>query len=138
VAVPLFLVMLATRQPSGYVAAYGVFGLIASAWSAAYAGSVQDLLLSRMRGAAASTFALVCVIVGAGAGPYWLGKLSALTSSLTTGLFSILALVAVIVPVLLLTARRLRHETESGRRARAEVYGEAKSSVPYVMRESQR
>jgi MFS family permease len=126
IAVPLFLVMLATRDPSVYVAAYGVFGLFASAWSAAYAALVQDLVLSRMRGGAASAFALVCVIVGAGAGPYWVGKLSAITGSLATGLLSILLLVPVIVVVLSLTARRLRHETESGRRTRAEAYGEPK------------
>jgi MFS family permease len=138
VAVPVFVVMLSTRQASVYVAAYGVFGLFASAWSAAYAALVQDLVLSRMRGGAASAFALVCVIVGAGAGPYWVGKISAITGSLATGLLSILLLVPVIVVVLLLTARRLRHETENGRRARAEAYGEPKISDSYVTRESQR
>ena len=137
-AVPLLVLMLSTRQPAVYVAAYGVFGLFASAWSAAYAALTQDLVLSRMRGGAASAFALVLVVVGAGAGPYWVGKLSVLTGSLAMGLMSILALVPIIVSVLLLTARRLRHETESGRRARAEAYGEPKSSVPFGMRESQR
>ena len=126
VAVPLFLLMLSTRQAAVYVAAYGVFGLFASAWSAAYAALVQDLVLPRMRGGAASAFALVCVIVGAGAGPYWVGKLSAITGSLASGMLSILALVPIVVIVLLFTARRLQHETASDRRARAEGYGEAR------------
>jgi len=82
------------------------------------------LVLSRMRGAAASAFALVCVVVGAGAGPYWVGKLSALTGSLALGLMSILLLAPVILVVLLLTAKRLVHETEIGRRQRAEAAGE--------------
>lgn len=125
-AVPLFLLMLSTRQPAVYVAAYGMFGLFASLWSAAYAALVQDLVLSRMRGGAASAFALVCVIVGAGAGPYWVGKISALTGSLATGMMSILLLVPIIVLVLLFTARRLQYESASGRRARAEAYGEPK------------
>jgi len=124
IAVPTILIMLNTRQPSLYVAAYGVFGLFTSAWSAAYAALVQDLVLSRMRGAAASAFALVCVVVGAGAGPYWVGKLSVLTGSLALGLMSILVLVPVILVVLLLTARRLVHETAIGRRRRAEAAGE--------------
>jgi MFS family permease len=135
VAVPSIVIMLNTGDASIYVAAYGVFALFTSAWSAAYAALVQDLVLSRMRGAAASAFALVCVVVGAGAGPYWVGKLSVLTGSLASGLMSILALVPVILGVLLLTARRLVHETEPGRRARAEAAGEpAKQSIPYVMR----
>jgi hypothetical protein len=139
VAVPTILIMLNTRQASLYVAAYGVFALFTSAWSAAYAALVQDLVLSRMRGAAASAFALVCVVVGAGAGPYWVGKLSALTGSLAYGLTSILALVPVILVVLLLTARRLLHETELGRRKRAESFGEPPNrSGLYVMEESQR
>jgi len=139
IAVPTILIMVNTRQASMYVAAYGVFGLFTSAWSAAYAALVQDLVLSRMRGAAASAFALVCVVVGAGAGPYWVGKLSALTGSLALGLMSILLLVPVILAVLMLTARRLLHETERGRRERAEAAGEpAMSSVPFVMRASQR
>jgi MFS family permease len=121
--------MLSTRQATVYVAAYGVFGLFASAWSAAYAALVQDLVLPRMRGGAASAFALVCVIVGAGGGPYWVGKLSAITGSLATGMLSILALVPIVVIVLLLTARRMRHETADGRRARAEAFGEPKVSA---------
>ena len=129
VAVPVFLLMLSTRQATVYVAAYGVFGLFASAWSAAYAALVQDLVLPRMRGGAASAFALVCVIVGAGGGPYWVGKLSAITGSLATGMLSILALVPIVVIVLLLTARRMRHETADGRRARAEAFGEPKVSA---------
>jgi len=124
VSVPTILIMLNTRQPSVYVASYGVFALFTSAWSAAYAALVQDLVLSRMRGAAASAFALVCVVVGAGAGPYWVGKLSALTGSLAFGLMSVLSLVPVILVVLLLTARRLVHETELGRRKRAASFGE--------------
>ena len=50
--------------------------------------------------------------------------LRALTGSLASGLMSVLALVPVILVVLLLTARCLVHETEIGRRLRAESAGE--------------
>ena len=45
--------------------------------------------------------------------------LAALTGSLATGMLSIQALTPIAIIVLLLTARRLKGESEQGRRARA-------------------
>ncbi|TAL03059.1 MAG: MFS transporter [Rhodospirillaceae bacterium] len=128
-ALPGFAMMLTATQPFFYVAGYFAFSLFASAWAGAYAALVQDLVLPRMRGAAAAAFSLFSVVVSAGAGPYWAGKVSALTGSLATGLLSIQALTPIAVIVLLFTARRLPRETLVGRRARAEAAGEGQGVI---------
>ena len=124
VASPILVVMLTVKAPSQYLLAYAGFTLFSSGWSGAYAALVQDLVLPRMRGAAASAFALVTVVVSSGGGPYLVGRVSTLTGSLATGMLSIQALTPIAIIVLLLTARRLKGESEAGRRARAEAVGE--------------
>jgi MFS family permease len=129
VASPALVVMLTVRTPAQYLAAYACFTLFSSGWSGAYAALVQDLVLPRMRGSAASAFALVTVVISSGAGPYWAGKVSTLTGSLGAGMMSIQALTPVAIVILLLTARRLKGETEAGRRARAEAAGETPAAA---------
>ncbi|CAN7314725.1 MFS transporter [Phenylobacterium sp. LjRoot225] len=124
-ATPAMIAMLTAQTSTVYLVAYAAFCLVGSAWSGAFGALVQDLVLPRMRGAAASAFALVSVVIASGAGPYWAGKVSTLTGSLATGMLSIQALSPIAIIVLLLTARRLKGETEAGRRTRAEAAGEA-------------
>jgi MFS family permease len=126
---PALVVMLTIKAPSQYLVAYACFTLFSSGWSGAYAALVQDLVLPRMRGAAASAFALVTVVISSGAGPYWAGKVSTLTGSLATGMLSIQALTPIAIVILLLTARRLKGESEAGRRARAEAAGETPAAA---------
>ena len=126
---PALVVMLTVKSPSHYLIAYACFTLFSSGWSGAYAALVQDLVLPRMRGAAASAFALVTVVISSGAGPYWAGKVSTLTGSLATGMLSMQALTPIAIIVLLLTARRLKGESEAGRRARAEAAGETPAAA---------
>lgn len=121
---PGVLAMVRAQTPGAYLAAYAGLCLFTSGWSGAYGALVQDLVLPRMRGAAAAAFALVSVVVASGAGPYWAGKVSTLSGSLATGILSIQALTPVAIVVLLLTARRLKTESDAGRRARAEAAGE--------------
>jgi uncharacterized membrane protein YhaH (DUF805 family) len=94
-------------------------------WAGPFAAEAMGLVMVRMRGAASAIFSLVMILVAAGIGPYWVGKISTMSGSLTTGLYSLLAFVPAAAVLLVLAARRLRDETLEGRQARARVAGEA-------------
>jgi MFS family permease len=123
--IPILFILLEARELASFTAAYFAFTLISMCWSGGFAALVQDLVLPRMRGASAAAFSLVMILISSGIGPYWAGKISSLTGSITTGLYSLLAFVPVSALLLLLAARRLRRETPEGRRARAAAAGEA-------------
>jgi MFS family permease len=106
------------------IAAYFFQAFFTSLWSGGIAALVQDLVLPRMRGAAAACYSLVAIVVASGIGPYWTGKVSKITGSLGTGIFSILILAPVAFLVLWLAARQLPHETVARRREMAEEAGE--------------
>ncbi|TVV76656.1 MFS transporter [Sphingomonas solaris] len=124
VPVPAFVMMLRAETLAGYVAAYSVFMLISMLWAGGFAALVQDLVLQRMRGTAASAFSLIMILVGSGIGPYWVGKISGLTGSLATGMLSVLTLVPVAAVLLVMGARRLPAETRERRLALARAAGE--------------
>jgi hypothetical protein len=86
---------------------------------------VQDLVLPRMRGSAAACYSLVAIVISSGTGPYWAGKVSTLTGSLTLGLLSLLPIAPFALLTLWLAARRLPSQTPEARRARAAAAGEA-------------
>ena len=88
------------------------------------AAMVQDLVLPRMRGAAAAAYSLIAIVVGSGVGPYWAGKVSKMTGSLNSGLLSILVLAPVSLLLLWLTSRRLPTQTPEARLAIARAAGE--------------
>ena len=111
-----------------YFIVLAAYSLLTAGWAGAYGALIQDLVLPRMRGTAASAFSLVTIVIAAGAGPYWAGKVSTLTGSLAHGLMSVQLLLPVASVLLLLTARRLKSETPLGRRARAESAGEPASA----------
>jgi MFS family permease len=121
---PPLVVMMSTHSVAVYLSAYAVFAIFQSGWAGGYAALIQDLVLPRMRGSAASAFTLVNIVIAAGAGPYWAGKVSTVTGSLGTGILSVQLLAPVAYVILFLAARRLRSETPAGRRARAEAAGE--------------
>jgi hypothetical protein len=68
--------------------------------------------------------ALVMVVISASAGPYWVGKISTLTGSLTYGLVSLQVLTPIALVLLIAAGLRLGFETPERRRARAEAAGE--------------
>jgi MFS family permease len=107
-----------------YLIGLGIYSLFMAGWSGAYAALIQDLVLPRMRGTAAAVFTLTTIVMASGAGPYWAGKISTLSGSLLDGLLSVQLMLPVAVVVLLMTARRLKSETLSSRRARAASAGE--------------
>jgi hypothetical protein len=119
VPVPLLFVMLQARELAAFTAAYFTFTFIGMCWSGGFAAVVQDLVLPRMRGTAAAAFSLVIILISSGIGPYWAGKISSLSGSITTGLYSLLAFVPASAILLLLAAQRLKRETPEGRSARA-------------------
>lgn len=121
---PFLAGMLIAREPVPFLACFAGFALFSSLWSAAFAALAQDLVLPRMRGAAASAFSLFSIVVASGAGPYWAGKVSAVTGSLQAGLFSILLLVPIVLAVFAFTLPRVAAATAESRLARAEAAGE--------------
>lgn len=122
--IPMLLWMLTTTSLTGFIAAFCFLTLFAMCWAGAFAALVQDLVLVRMRGVAAAIFAMVMILTASGLGPYWAGKVSTMTGSLTTGLYSLLVFVPIAVVLLLLAARRLAKETPERRMSLAREGGE--------------
>ncbi len=121
---PCILVMMLVMDFQAFLAAKFFLGIFSGLWSGGIAAMIQDLVLPRMRGSAAASFSLVAIVISSGTGPYWAGKVSAITGSLTTGLLSMMTLAPIALLLLWLAARRLPHETAAARRARAEAAGE--------------
>jgi MFS family permease len=124
VPIPMLFALLSAKTLMGFVAAFCVLTLFSMSWAGSFAALVQDLVLVRMRGTAAAIFSLVMVLTSSGIGPYWTGKISTLTGSLMTGLYSLLVFVPAAATLLLLAAARMRHETTEARYARARSAGE--------------
>ena len=118
------LFMLQAATPAMFFAGSFVLSLFLSFWSGSTAAMVQDLVLPRMRGAAAAAYSLIAIVVGSGFGPYWAGKVSKMTGSLNSGLLSILVLAPVSLLLLWLTSRRLPSQTPDARLAIARAAGE--------------
>lgn len=123
-ALPMITMMLLVHDYTAFLAGTFALGLLTAAFSGGLAALIQDLVLPRMRGAAAAAFSLVAIVIASGTGPYWAGKVSAVTGSLTAGLLSMMALAPISLVLLWLASRRLKHETPERRRALAEAAGE--------------
>lgn len=121
---PSVLVMLLVEDVSLFLVAYAAVSVFGAMWSGATAALVQDLVLPRMRGSAAACYSLIAIVVASGTGPYWAGKVSAVTGSLTAGMLSLLILAPIALVFLWLASRRLPHETPEARRAIASAAGE--------------
>lgn len=128
VPIPILFVLLSSQTLGGFIAAFSVLTLFAMSWPGSFAALAQDLVLVRMRGTAAAIFSLVMILTSSGLGPYWAGKISTITGSLTTGLYSLLAFVPVAAVLLFLASRRLRNETPEVRLKRAIAAGEGVDS----------
>ena len=121
---PLVVALLHAQSLDAFLVFLFMHGILAACWGGAFAAQAQDLVLPRMRGAAAAAFALISIVVASGAGPYWAGKVSAVTGSLVTGLLSMQLLLPAALWLLWIGARRLRGETPEARLARAMAAGE--------------
>jgi MFS family permease len=125
VPVPLLFLLLSAKTLGAYVLAYSLITLFAMSWAGPFAAEAMGLVMVRMRATASAIFSLVMILMAAGIGPYWVGKISTMSGSLTTGLYSLLVFVPAAGILLVLAARRLRGETLAGRQARARAAGEA-------------
>jgi MFS family permease len=123
-SLPALAVMLRAHSPHTFLIGYTVFALVASSYPGAIAAMAQDLVLPRMRASTASAFSLVMVVISASLGPYWIGKVSTLTGSLTMGLVSVQVLTPIALALLVAAGLRLNAETPERRRARAAAAGE--------------
>jgi MFS family permease len=126
---PALAIMLRASSAADFLPGFALFALFSAGWAGAFAAMIQDLVLPRMRGGAASAFALVNIVISAGAGPYWVGKVSTTTGSLAKGMISVQLLVPLALVLLYLAARRLRHETPAARAARAQAAGEPSADL---------
>ena len=122
--VPSIIIMLTAASPTQFFAGSFCLAFFGALWSGSTAAMVQDLVLPRMRGSAAAAYSLIAIVVGSGVGPYWAGKVSKMTGSLNSGLYSILLLAPVSLLLLWLTARRLPSQTPDARLAIAQAAGE--------------
>lgn len=114
---PSVLVMLLVAEVELFLVAYASVSVFGAIWSGASAALVQDLVLPRMRGSAAACYSLIAIVVASGTGPYWAGKVSAVTGSLTAGMLSLLVLAFIAILFLWLASKRLPHETPEDRKS---------------------
>ena len=122
--IPGIVVLLSTKDFAVFLAAKFAIGAFGGLWAGATAALMQDMVLPRMRGAAAAAYSLVAIVVASGIGPYWAGKVSVITGSLNAGLFSILVLAIPAYILIGLTARRLPSQTPDARLQIARAAGE--------------
>lgn len=121
---PSVVVMLLVSEVELFLGAYAAVSVFSAMWSGASAALVQDLVLPRMRGSAAACYSLIAIVVASGTGPYWAGKVSTVTGSLTAGMLSLLVLAPIALVFLWLASKRLPHETPEARLALATAAGE--------------
>jgi MFS family permease len=122
--IPCITLIVSAKSINLFFAAYFVQAIFTSVWSGGIAAMIQDLVLPRMRGAAAACYSLVVIVVASGIGPYWTGKISKITGSLGTGIVSILILAPIALLILWMAAKRLPTETAARRLAIAIEAGE--------------
>ena len=92
--------------------------LCSALWVGAAVATLQDLVLPRMRGTAGATYVLGTSLVGLALGPYFAGKVAALTGDLATGIFSLYVVPPFTLIALWIASRRIG-ELEATREERA-------------------
>jgi len=92
--------------------------LCSAMWVGAAVATLQDVVLPRMRGTAGATYILRTSLVGLALGPYFSGKVAALTGSLATGVFSLFIITPFTLLALWIASRRIG-EIEATREERA-------------------
>ena len=122
--IPFITIVVYAKTIQIFFIGYFLQSIVTAIWSGGIAAMIQDLVLPRMRGAAAACHSLVAIVVSAGIGPYWAGKVSKMTGSLSTGILSILVLAPIAYAILWIGAKQLRHETPAKRLMRAAAAGE--------------
>ena len=98
-------------------------GLCSALWVGAAVATLQDVVLPRMRGTAGATYVLGTSLGGLALGPYFAGKVAALTGDLATGVLSLYVVPPFTLAALWYASRRIAEieATKAERAAAAEV-----------------
>ncbi|HEX8062067.1 MAG TPA: MFS transporter, partial [Allosphingosinicella sp.] len=121
---PAVWYMFTTDSLAGFYIASPIAQLFGSAWVGAAVATLQDLVLPRMRATAGATYVLGTTMVGLALGPYYAGKMSVLTGSLSAGIFCLYVMPPFTLLGLWLGSRRIA-ELEATKIERARAAGEA-------------
>jgi len=100
--------------------------LCSALWVGAAVATLQDVVLPRMRGTAGATYVLGTSLVGLALGPYFAGKVAALSGSLATGVLSLYVVPPFTLAALWFASRRIA-EVESTKADRAAATEAAES-----------
>ena len=122
--IPVAIVAFTTSEPAVFLSAFFLVGVVQQLYGGGIGAMVQELMLPRMRGTGSACFSMLILITMLGMGPYWSGKISSLTGSLSLGVLSGVALAPIAAIFLYTAGKRLRHESEATRRQRAAEAGE--------------
>lgn len=123
VPIPLVAFMLTTDSLAAFYWVNPLAHMFASAWVGAAVATLQDVVLPRMRATAGATYILGTTMVGLALGPYFAGKMSVLTGSLTLGVAALYLMPPLTLIGLAVGARHL-HRLESTKVERARAAGE--------------
>jgi hypothetical protein len=96
-----------TESLAGFYTAAPYVSLCSALWVGAAVATLQDLVLPRMRGTAGATYIVGTSLVGLALGPYWAGKVAALTGNLATGVFSLFVVPPFTLLALWIASRRI-------------------------------
>jgi MFS family permease len=116
--VPAIYWMFTTESLSTFYWLAPYVSLCSALWVGAAVATLQDLVLPRMRGTAGATYILGTSLVGLALGPYWAGKVAAMTGSLATGVFALFVVPPFTLIALWIASRRIG-DLEATREARA-------------------
>ncbi len=126
---PFIFIMLAVDTQVAFFAAYAFTVFFGALWGGAYGGMIQDLVIPRMRGAAAAAFSLVVIVLSSSIGPYWAGKVSVITGSLNSGLYSLFVFAPFVFILLFVNMRLMQSASPASRRQRALDAGEPAAAL---------
>ncbi|QMW24675.1 MFS transporter [Sandaracinobacteroides saxicola] len=123
VPAPFVLLMFTTDSATMFYLYNIVPAVVGSMYVGIAAATSQDLVLPRMRGAATATYFIGTTLIGLGLGPYFTGKVSAVTGSLATGVMALFLVAPLSLFCIWQLWRRLP-AAEASRVARAQAAGE--------------
>ena len=116
--IPAVIFLFTTNSLAGFYIVAPYVGMCSALWVGAAVATLQDLVQPRMRGTAGATYILGTSLVGLALGPYWAGKVAALTGDLATGVFSLFVVPPFTLLALWIASRRIG-EIEATRDERA-------------------
>jgi hypothetical protein len=105
--IPAIIYLFTTQNLAGFYIVVPYVSLCSALWVGAAVATLQDLVQPRMRGTAGATYILGTSLVGLALGPYFSGKVAALTGSLSTGVFSLFIVAPFTLAALWIASRHI-------------------------------